>query len=251
MAAQNARAAQQPSAEIAALYDQALQGFTDCSDDRRAQECDRQRRWLRSQPLLEVSVPGAEEFTMHQSGRLTVAVANIGWGMATDITLAIKGLFEADTTRANKPFGLRADGNKTQTVHIIPQRAGRQLPLHLTISYRDKDGAAMPPLEQTLDLTVRDTTTGRTGDSTPQIIVQDGGQVIQAPAASKVEVGDRYNVEINRQTQAAATGGSRVNPPAAEPVAQGETQTIRCANCGERQAAGRLKCGRCGAPLVR
>lgn len=246
LAAQNAQQAKQPADAVAALYDQAMQGFTDCGDDRRAQACDRLRRWLRGQPLLEASAPAAEEFTVQESGRLTVAVANIGWGMATDITLTIEGQFEADTRRASKPFGLRTDGDKEQTIHIIPLRAGRQLPLHLTISYRDAVGAAMPPLEQTLELTVRDRS-GRTGDSTPQqVFVQ--GHWIQAEQVGEVVGGDKYNAEIKRQTtRPAAMGPAR---PAA-PAAQDEAQMIRCANCGEPQAASRFKCGHCGMPLVR
>ena len=243
-AAQAAQARNDPAEDTAALYERARQEFANCGEDGRAQECDRLRRWLRKQPLLEVMVAAPEELTVGASGRLTVDVTNVGWGMATDIRLEIRGQFEADTTRVNKPFGLSADRTKTLSVYIIPLRAGAQLPLHLTVAYRGPDGAAMPPLEETFDLTVRERAE-RQGDTTLQYIVQ--GNLIQAQQAGEVVVGEKWSVDIKRQAASAP-------PPApAQPVSVGappEALQVVCAACGAAQPADRAKCIRCGIPFV-
>jgi outer membrane protein assembly factor BamB/tetratricopeptide (TPR) repeat protein len=250
-AAQAAQAAKRLAEEVATLYDLACQNYLNCSEERQAQECDRLRRWLRKQPLLQVNAPTLDEFTLGDSAKLNIVIANVGWGMAREISFDVRGEFQADKTRVSKIPGLAADVERTQPLYIIPQRTGRQVPLDLIIAYADQAGAAMPPLMQTFDITVRDKA-GRIGDSTPQqIIVQQGGQVIQAPAASKVEVGDKYSVEVKRQTAASATaGGLHVTMTDGGPASPAETQMVQCSNCGERQPGGRFKCSRCGAPLM-
>ena len=152
------------------------------------------RRWLRKQPLLDVPPPQVTEFLAGDYGRIEVVVHNIGWGMAREITLGVSGQFEADRTRANKAFGLESGLSKHQTLWVAPKRSGKQLPLHLQITYLDARGRAMPSLEVSHEVSVRDKDERR-GDSTP-IIVQEGGKIIQMRDGDFIE-GDQ--VKIQRQ----------------------------------------------------
>ncbi|MGC8782084.1 MAG: hypothetical protein ACP5UQ_14580, partial [Anaerolineae bacterium] len=136
------------------------------------------------------------------------------------------------------------DREKALSVYIIPLRAGAQLPLHLTVTYRGPGGVAMPPLDETFDLTVREKAE-RKAESTPQYIVQ--GNLIQAQQAGEVVIGEKYSVDIVRQ----ATPPSAPTPMrAVASTGPSDMAQIVCPACGVGQPVDRAKCIRCGMPFA-
>ncbi len=242
-AAQKAQTGAEAPETTAALYDRALAHYADCGADDRAAECDRLRRWLRKQPLLDVPPPQVTEFLAGDYGRIEVVVHNIGWGMAREVALDVSGQFEADRTRANKAFGLESGLSKHQTLWVAPKRSGKQLPLHLQITYLDARGNAMPPLEVSYEVSVRDKAERR-GDSTP-IIVQEGGKIIQMGAGDYVE-GDQ--AKISRQGAGTPPQVSVAAAPELTPAPR-----LTCPACGTEQPADHARCrnDKCGMPFIR
>ena len=228
----------------AALYEDAMAYYAGCGADDKAQECDLLRRWLRRQPWLEVPLPQVEEFVEGDSGRIEVIVYNKGWGMAREVSLAISGQFEPDTTRADKSFNLQDGLNKRQVIWVAPKRSGREVPLHLRIAYRDADSTTMPPLEISYEIRVH-SKDERRGDSTP-VIVQAGGKIIQMGAGDYVEDG-----QVKIQRGAAATAPREVVVGASpEPRL---AYRLTCPSCGTTQPADRPKCqnAACAMPFIR
>ncbi len=247
-AAQMAQGQNAPREDVAALYDLAMRGFEECGRMQRAAECDAVRRYLRRQPLLTLQLSSSGEFVEGQSGKLLVALRNEGWGQASGITFRVTGAFESDFQIATEPFGLAPDVPREAPLYVVPARAGSALPLYLTATYTDARGAALPPLKQTFDVTVRGKDERR-GDSTPQNFFYGPAQVIQSEQVGDVVGGDKLAVDIKRQ--AAAAGGSPAGSAGAPGQPAAEVRRVQCTNCGESQPADRFKCARCGMPLAR
>ena len=225
--------------------------FVGCGADQRARECDARRRYRRKQPLLQITVERTGEFAMGGSGKLDLHVKNVGWGIAKNIVFEVAGRFEADLQRAGKIPGLAQGYAKSTSVYIVPLRSGSKLPLYLTISYHDQKGQPLPALEHTIDITVSEQP-GRRAVSTPQVIVQQGGQYIQADSIHNVAGEDLVNIERHTQPSVAPGDITAATSPGdkSEPLPV-EARMITCPNCGQEQTADHFKCVRCGLPFVR
>ena len=112
-------------------------------------ECDRQRRFLRRWPFLTVEIVEVGNFKEGQSRALRLRLTNSGWGLARQIEISVVGKFDADQARSGDARTLQPDRQRTQPLYIIPQIAGEQLPLHLTVRYADPDDRPLPPLTMT------------------------------------------------------------------------------------------------------
>lgn len=246
-AAEAAQARKETGEAVAALYDLAMQGFEDCGRTQRAEECDAVRRFLRRQPFLTLKPTVFGGFTEGHSGKLQVRVKNVGWGQASTISFKVTGAFEIDLELAAKPFGLAPDVTRDVPLYIVPQRAGSPLPLHLTLTYMDAHGKALPPVERAFDITVRPKDERR-GDSTP-IIIGDGGKIIHMGSGDYVEDGQ---VKIERHAPSATPTPAQPTAVSSDTSSQTvETHRIACVNCGTEQPADRFKCVKCGIPFAR
>ncbi|MCB0200406.1 MAG: PQQ-binding-like beta-propeller repeat protein, partial [Anaerolineae bacterium] len=137
-------------------YDQAMHAYSRCGADQRARYCDLRRRFLRKQPLLEVSLAAARELVVGESNKVEITVKNIGWGHATNISVEVTPRFEDDPVAVrSKVFGLRTDLSKAQDLYVVPHHPG-QLALDIAITYSDLRGQADPHFERTVDVAVRD-----------------------------------------------------------------------------------------------
>ncbi len=180
-----------------------MQVYTRCSADQKASHCDRKRRFLRKQPLLEVSLEKASGLVAGQSGKLTMMVHNVGWGLADAVDIQVVGRFESDYVRTRSAiFGLGAGLSKPQDLYIIPRHAG-DLALDVTIDYRDMRGNPFPPVEQTVNVTVR--ALEATKDVTPAYVHVHGDYYASARDAAgddKIERDPATEPELPAQSPA-------------------------------------------------
>ncbi|MFZ2518691.1 MAG: zinc ribbon domain-containing protein, partial [Anaerolineae bacterium] len=235
------RAAQEHRSDEDAIacYEQALGLFRECGEEASALECDRQRRFLRRWPFLTVEIVEVGNFKEGQSRALRLRLTNSGWGLARQIEISVVGKFDADQARSGDARTLQPDRQRTQPLYIIPQIAGEQLPLHLTVRYADPDDRPLPPLTMTIEVSVRPASAR--SDSAGQVNVY--GNWIQSDTVDELVLGDQVRVERRSATAADAA--------AADPQPAPVTETLTCARCGAVQSAAAAKCSRCHAPFVR
>lgn len=227
--------------QTALLLDEAIRLFDECHEMHMAQQCDIRRRRLRKQPLLEVVAQSSDEFRINQSGRLVLSMQNVGWGHASHIDFAISGeLFSIDMTQTSSWAGLAHDRPASlRKLYIIPKQAGTALPLHLTITYDDREGAPMPPVRQTIEITVQEKI--ESGMTTPHEIHYHG-TVVQSEQVGEIVTGDQIKITRERI----------VDPGAATlPAVTAASETVTCLSCQRKQPATTFKCQQCGNPFFR
>lgn len=236
-AARQALADEERREQAAAWLEQAMQLFREEGDWERAAECDRQRRFLRKQPLLEVAVTYRSEYVFEESAKLEVEVKNIGWGSAQNIAFEVSGQFEADLSQDSGRPSLAPERSFRQSVYIVPKRVGRELPLTFTVRYSDRHGTEYRPLRRTFDISVRDKAQPPSG--TPQQITVHG-TVVMADHIEELNQGDQ--VRVHR---------ARAEVRSSAPDIGVGAHTVTCAYCHQETSAYQPQCSRCRAPLVR
>ena len=232
---------------MARYYELAMVQYRSCSVMNKAEYCDKQRRYYRKQPLIIVSainigdIPQKDEW-----GKLDVLIKNGGWGDAREITIAISSqYFQLDTSRLAHTLGLGKGVETRYTLWLKPLESGT-VPLHLTLSYRDRKGRPMPEVTSDTEIRVKSTDSK---PSTPQVIhVQ--GDLIQAERVQK-DMGDK--VTINRNGGGIALSTSSGSASGVDQSGQqGVIPTIECAYCGTKQPATNPRCENphCGIPFI-
>lgn len=220
--------------ETAVLYERAMQAYARCGAQRRADYCDRKRRFLRKQPWLEAKVAPATDLVVDVRGKLVITVANSGWGDAENVLVRATALSGNEPVHSHaREFGLGRGLSKPQDLYVIPYHPG-QLAVDVVISYQDIYGNDYPLLEQTVDLDVKDKDAPK--GATPAEIHVHGhyfaGQVHEV-------ISDGIKIERH----AASSPGLPVAQSLAVP-------TLECARCGHQQRADAVICSQCQTPFA-
>lgn len=217
----------------AVLYERAMLSYSRCGADRRAAYCDRKRRFLRKQPLLEATVTPAQPLVAGVLSKLVIEVKNTGWGYAENVAAEAAAWFETDPARTHsKPFGLGPGMSKLQDLFVTPHNPGR-LALELTMAYQDIQGNDYPVVEQTVDIPVAEKE-GSKGVTPAEIHVHGdyfAGEVHEVVSGVKVE----------RRSGSVDIGSKQAQTP---------VPTIECTRCGHQERADLSKCGQCQAPFA-
>lgn len=219
--------------EAAALYEQAMQAYVRCGAQRRAAYCDRKRRFLRKQPWLEATVVPASDLVVGVRGKLVITITNSGWGDADKVLVSAQTLSDSDPVHIHaREFGLGRGLSRSQDLYAIPYHPG-QLAVDVSISYQDIYGSDYPPLEQSVDLDVRDK------------------ELPRGVTPAEIHVHGDYFAEVRGEVNTGVKVESRRSGSASQPVpAPADVPTIECARCGHEERADAVTCSQCQNPFV-
>lgn len=252
-AARKLEAADQPDvARVAELYEQAARCYGKVFQRRQQAACLQKVVRYRRLPDLEIEVKQQERFVLGEKNVLLLTVNNVGFGIASAITVEARGDFEGELARSVP--GLAAGDTEPLDFSVKPLEHGQAL-FEVEISYRDQWDTTHTKKARTYVRVEREPSATPT-EFTPQYIVLQKGDVIMegGQKGDRVDIrrGERMirletgmgsespdRIEIKgRRRQLSLTGGSE--PQAAD--------SPEAPSLGQAPAEGPV-CGQCSAPL--
>ncbi|HEX9439710.1 MAG TPA: PQQ-binding-like beta-propeller repeat protein, partial [Roseiflexaceae bacterium] len=138
--AQQAAEAHENAERVAALYERAALIYSDIGEEERAVACQREVRRYRQLPEVVVMGEAHEAFVEYEWNALTLRVENSGYGLARDVTIALRGEFDVEGKL--QILSLPPKRSVALEISMRPHREqyGPKVPLEIVVLYDDGRG---------------------------------------------------------------------------------------------------------------
>jgi tetratricopeptide (TPR) repeat protein len=126
--------------EITLAWQQAARAYQATTHKEARLRCEREVARWRKQPLLAINAnPG--EMTLHRWMELEYRVINNGFGLASGVTISLKGeRFEGESQQTLSSPTLGPGSEYTRTIRVRPTEQGNSVPLEFVIEFVDHLG---------------------------------------------------------------------------------------------------------------